>query len=106
MNRIFLSTALAGMLWACNPNTPTSNSGNLVEYDPKVEEILSQMTLKEKIGQMTQITLDTVADLSYDTITLDMNALSKHIQEYGVGSFLNCAGQARTRDQWNYVIGE
>ncbi|MEL6537514.1 MAG: glycoside hydrolase family 3 N-terminal domain-containing protein, partial [Bacteroidota bacterium] len=106
MNRIFLGAGLACMLWACTPNAQESDDRPSVEYDPKVEELLSQMTLKEKIGQMTQITLQTVSDLTYDTISLDTEVLKKHIQEYGVGSFLNCGGQARSRQDWSRIIGE
>ena len=68
----------------------------------KADAILKQMTLDEKIGQMTQVTLGVVC--SQQDGILDTAALRKAIQHYKVGSILNVTGHALTVDQWHVVI--
>lgn len=68
----------------------------------KVESLIKQMTLEEKVGQMTQITLGVVST-PQDGI-LDTAALHKAITGYKVGSVLNVTGHALTVDQWHVVI--
>ncbi|MFK7924285.1 MAG: glycoside hydrolase family 3 N-terminal domain-containing protein [Bacteroidia bacterium] len=75
--------------------------------DQKVEATLAKMSLKEKVGQMTQLSIDMIAkgqpfNLD-DPIQIDEEKLKTAIQEYGVGSILNVGGHAYTREQW-YVI--
>jgi beta-glucosidase len=67
----------------------------------KAETLLRQMTLDEKIGQMTQVTLGVVA-AAEDGI-LDTAKLAKAIKEYKVGSILNVTNHALTVDQWRHV---
>ena len=67
----------------------------------KADNLLRQMTLDEKIGQMTQVTL-AVVSTAQDGV-LDPEALKKAIQEYKVGSILNVANHALTVDQWRHV---
>jgi len=64
----------------------------------KVENLLRQMTLDEKIGQMTQVTLGVVST-PQDGV-LDPAALAKAIGEYKVGSILNVTNHALAAEQW------
>ena len=59
------------------------------------------MTLNEKIGQMTQVTLGVVSTAT-DGV-LDPVALKKAVGSYMVGSILNVTGHALTVDQWRKV---
>jgi beta-glucosidase len=65
--------------------TPITAMGKLAaekplsSYDGKVRELLSQMTLEEKIGQMTQVEQDALKDV-------------KDIQKYFLGSLLSGGG--------------
>lgn len=68
----------------------------------KVETLLRQMTMDEKIGQMTQVTLGVVGT-SQDGV-LNPAALTKAIRDYKVGSILNVTNHALTVDQWRTVI--
>ncbi len=76
----------------------------------KAEEILAQMTLEEKVGQMTQVTLDVISKgedrfSSYEPFTLDPELLKRALVDYKVGSFLNTANnRAFTKEQWYEVI--
>ncbi|HEV2480495.1 MAG TPA: glycoside hydrolase family 3 N-terminal domain-containing protein, partial [Puia sp.] len=70
----------------------------------KAEALLHRMTLEEKIGQMTQVTLGVVCT-PQDGV-LDPVALKKAIGDYKVGSILNVTNHALTVDQWRQVLTE
>ena len=76
------------------------------DIENKIDELLSQMTLEEKIGQMTQINNSAIvteanwgagSDLSITT-KVDTAKLGKILREYHVGSFLN--GIAEPPEVW------
>ena len=73
--------------------------------EARVAEILAQMTLEEKVGQMTQITLDVVADKSARPYGVDAQKLRRAVQEYHVGSILNVVDEAFEVEQWQAVTG-
>src|SRR5579872_2641244 len=68
----------------------------------KAEDLLRRMTLEEKIGQMTQVTLGVVS--TAEDGVLDPAALKKAVQDYKVGSILNVTDHALTAQQWHAVI--
>ena len=68
----------------------------------KVDALLKKMTLEEKVGQMTQVTLGVVCT-AQDGV-LDTAKLRDAIVNYKVGSILNVTGHALTVDQWHTVI--
>jgi beta-glucosidase len=76
------------------------------EVEGKIDDLLSQMTLDEKIGQMTQLNNSVIAtnadwaagsDLKIE-ISLDTGKLGQILREYHVGSFLN--GIAVPTETW------
>jgi beta-glucosidase len=67
----------------------------------KAETLLKQMTLDEKIGQMTQVTLGVVG--TPEDGVLNPEALVRAIQDYKVGSILNVTNHALTVDQWRHI---
>src|SRR5277367_4508929 len=68
-----------------------------------VEKLLAQMTLKEKVGQMTQLTIETVVDGKDQDIHINPEKLHKAIAEYGVGSILNVYDQALSLEKWHEI---
>ena len=68
----------------------------------KAEALLNRMTLDEKIGQMTQVTLGVVA--APEDGVLNPAALAKAVLDYKVGSILNVTNHALTVDQWHTVL--
>lgn len=75
------------------------------EIDRKVRRLLAQMTLEEKVGQMTQITLEQFAKSGQDAyLILDEEKLREGIVKRHLGSILNCGGQARTVENWQEII--
>lgn len=98
MKKILLLLLPFLLLLACGKKNPE-------ESDPRVEALLSKMTLEEKIGQMTQINITKILIDSllthYDSVTtlvLDTSKAYEYITRYHVGSFLN--GRAMTPEVW------
>ena len=77
----------------------------------QIDELISKMTVEEKVGQMAQITLDVITKgeneaVSDEPLQLNDTLVRKAILEYKVGSVLNTANnRARTVDKWREVIG-
>jgi len=69
-----------------------------------VEKLLGQMTLKEKIGQMTQLEIGMISDGQGQSIRINSDKLHKAVSEYGVGSILNVNDQALTAEKWHEII--
>ena len=64
------------------------------DIDQKVDDIISQMTLEEKVGQMTQINLTVIAKgpnkwESSFPMEIDDNKVNRALVEFKVGSVLN-----------------
>lgn len=77
--------------------------------DGRIDDLISQMTIEEKVGQMTQLTLDMVIKgqpyAPESPATIDPAKLEKAIGKYGVGSILNTAsGLQLDRNQWHEII--
>ena len=69
-----------------------------------VEKLLSQMTLKEKIGQMTQLEIGMVTDGQGQSIRINPEKLHKAVGEYGVGSILNVNDEALPAPKWHEIL--
>ena len=69
-----------------------------------VEKLLGQMTLKEKIGQMTQLEIGMVTDGMEQSIRINPGKLHKAVGEYGVGSIINVHDEALSAGKWHEII--
>src|SRR6185503_11246716 len=76
------------------------------DHTQKIEDLLKRMTLEEKVGQMTQLTIGMIVNGRDQDIKIDPAKLDKAIGKYGVGSILNVSDQALTLDRWHEIIGE
>lgn len=76
------------------------------QIESRIEQVLSRMTLEEKIGQMTEITVDVVTDFSKpNDFTLSDEKLQEIIGKYKVGSILNVPlSIAQTPQKWTESI--
>lgn len=80
------------------------------EIESKVSDLLSKMSLEEKVGQMTQITLDVLMkgekpQSSFEPLEFDPEMLEKAFVTYKIGSVLNTANnRARNTTEWNKII--
>lgn len=73
----------------------------------RVADLLSRMTLEEKIGQMTQVTIQVVSKTRGEEEQkheLDPAKLNEAIVKYQVGSILNVWDVAHSIDYWHEVV--
>lgn len=81
-------------------HTPASS----VSIDKKVDRLVSQMSLDEKIGQMTQVTLAVVSKGSVkkpdSPQQIDTTKLKEALLKFKVGSILNVTDHAYSRQHW------
>src|SRR5580704_8842014 len=73
-------------------------------FAPSVEKLLAQMTLQEKVGQMTQLSIATIVDGKDQDIHINPEKLHKAIAEYGAGSILNVYDQALPLEKWHEIL--
>ncbi len=108
MNKIHATLVLGLMLClaACQPKE--TNTQKKDQGDPEIEAILQSMSLTEKIGQMTQLTLDMVSvGEPYNLEVphrLSEEKLDSVIKILKVGSILNCGGHTYPREYWLSTI--
>lgn len=79
------------------------------EMNKKAAEIVSKMTLAEKVGQTAQISIDLVCKGTdtppTSTLQLDLEKLREAIVEYHIGSILNSPNtRARTPEWWTKTV--
>ena len=84
----------------------TVRTGPERDHTQKIEDLLKKMTLEEKVGQMTQLTIGMIVTGSDQNVKIDPAKLEKAIGKYGVGSILNVSDQALTVDRWHEIIGQ
>ena len=103
MKKNILTAALAAAI-----SCPAAFAGGpAIPQDPEIEaridRLLEEMTLEEKIGQMTQLTIDMVTD--WQTKELSEEMLENVIGKYKVGSILNVPGGASPdREKYREII--
>jgi beta-glucosidase len=82
----------------------SQQSKNKADIDAKVSELLSKMTLEEKVGQMTQITVTIFEDTKKPGY-FDAAKLKQGIQDYHIGSILNVPNPgAPTLKRWQETM--
>ncbi len=72
-----------------------------------IDALLKKMTLEEKVGQMTQVTLQVVSDqaaTAEQPFILNPEKLEEAITKYHVGSLLNVYDLAFTIEEWQDLI--
>ena len=70
----------------------------------KIAALVARMTLKEKVGQMTQLEIGMITDGAGDALTVNPDKLRKAVVDYGVGSLLNVKDQALPQQKWRAII--
>ena len=99
--------ALSGLFIAgC---TVPSNTDPVSSKDAFIDSVLSTLTLEDKAGEMTQLTLETVCvgepGKFKEPHRLDPEKLDHVLVDLRVGSILNCVGHAYTPEKWHELIG-
>ena len=96
------------ILTGCNKNK--TGSGEDAALEKRVDSVMSNLTLEEKVGQMAQYTLDVIGkevspNQSVDPFEFDPAKLDTILGMYKVGSILNTTNnKAQTTEMWSYII--
>ncbi len=76
--------------------------------DKKIDEIIAKMSIEDKVGEMTQLSIDAISvGEPYNLKSpheLDINKMEEVLVKYKVGSILNCGGHAYTKEHWHKII--
>src|SRR5690554_4326002 len=110
MKKFSLWILLLSILIACDGNLKTSQAGLDPAIESKIDSIIAQMTIEEKVGQMSQFTVDLIgkggnAFTSSEPFEIDPAMLDTVIGKYKVGSILNTSNnRARTTEVWEKTI--
>lgn len=72
----------------------------------KADALVKKMTLEEKVGQMTQVTIAVIAKGGWGDKdgNIDPDALKKAVVDYHIGSVLNVNAHGFTIDKWHSII--
>ncbi|HUF10461.1 MAG TPA: glycoside hydrolase family 3 N-terminal domain-containing protein [Rhodothermales bacterium] len=97
-----------GLIALGDAAVPARVSAQEVEdRDPRIDALLAEMTIQEKVGQMTQLALDAVSSRAESDSTshaLDLRKLREAVVRRNVGSIINVYLAAFTRERWAEVI--
>lgn len=97
-------TATIGIACASQAVSPAIHPDK--EIERKIENTLGRMTLEEKIGQMTELSIDVLGEWKDGEFRLDRDKLHNAIAKFKVGSVLNAPGPvAQTPEKWQEIIG-
>ena len=104
LNRFFMIAAAVAAFASCSTSPKVAPAiPQDKEIETKIEKLLKKMTLEEKIGQMTQIAVTSVAGRGVDLTA----AGDSIIRTYKVGSILNTPGDiAQTPEDYNKLVKE
>lgn len=69
-----------------------------------IDKIIAGMSLEEKVGQMTNLTLATIANEVDSTVVVDTAKLNDVILKHHVGSIQNVLTHAYTLNEWHSII--
>lgn len=83
-------------------NAQTNETG----INAKVNALVRQMSLEEKVGQMAQVSIESLGKIEGDNFVFDPVKLKDAVENYKIGSILNAPGIPLTAAQWNDIIGQ
>ena len=107
MNQLLKTIAVFLILFVSIGLKPIETQKKSDSIDQRVKDLLSKMTLEEKVGQMTQVTIQAFSktqgtkDQKHE---IDNAKLEKAIKKYHIGSILNVYDVAHTIEYWHEII--
>jgi len=106
-NRRILTLVLMFLVFSGCERYVKRVSNSQSPQDIKLDKIISRMSLAEKVGQMTQLTLAVVSKGPVEKPDMpqqiDTTKLKKAILQYKVGSILNVVNHAYSREHWYHL---
>lgn len=98
---------LLPLIWSCSQTQKTEAETKADTTDPEIEKIIKGLSLKEKVGQMTNLTLSTIASENENRqLLLDSVKMHDVFIKHHVGSIQNVISGAYSFEQWQSLIQE
>lgn len=72
--------------------------------EAKINAIVKKMTLRDKVGQMAQVSIESLGKMEGGNFIFDKNKLNDAVVNYKIGSILNSPGEPLKPGQWNSVV--
>jgi beta-glucosidase len=98
---IFLIACLVAITYSGFPQTKTDNN---------IEKLISQMSLEEKVGQMTNIGLTAICKGPFwndsDSLEIDTIKLTEMLLKYYIGSIQNKGKYPPSVDEWHRLVSQ
>lgn len=110
MKKYSILILIIPFIFSCNLGKGKVGKSLDAGIEKKIDSIIAQMTLEEKVGQMSQFTIDMIgkggnAYFSLEPFEIDEAMLDTVIGKYKVGSILNTSNnRARTTEVWEKSI--
>lgn len=114
MKRVLQIILIAFIFWSCvrteksEKNLIKLSSLETEATEHKINDLLAQMTLKEKAGQMLNIGLPAILAGGYwdsrDSAVFDSIRFRELIADYAVGSIHNTPGFTPNKEEWYQII--
>lgn len=98
----FVFLILVNLFASCKDQPIRKNSSS-TPIDPEIEKIITSMSVEEKVGQMTQITVDLILG-DDETEVIDEEKLRYALVEKNIGSIINVKWHAYSLDTWQHVL--
>ncbi len=112
-NWIYSGILLAGLLICFSGCTvraqPNLDAAEEDAMEKAITKLLGEMSLEEKAGQMTQITLDVISQMGPDGKAVEPHAmdqakLDEAMGEFHVGSVLNVGSHTFSKEHWEEIV--
>ena len=97
----FLACLLSPLFICSYAISQTTNS----VIESKISQLLKQMTLEEKVGQMAQVSIESLGSSKGQVFSFS-DKMKDAVVNYKLGSILNTPGPLQTAQDWNRIIAE
>src|SRR5690349_2453772 len=85
---------------------PVFGQGKLnPSVESRIDRLLAQMSLEEKVGQMAQVSIESLGWSEGGTFHFS-DKLKDAVVNYKIGSILNSPGPLQSPKDWNRIVGE
>jgi len=107
LNCLILTIVLFSLI-GCNKSSTLTEQEKITER--RIDSIMSQMTLEEKVGQMAQYTIDVIGKSagmgnSVEPFQFDKAKLDTVLRQYKAGSIFNATNnKAQTPETWAFIV--
>src|SRR5688572_14853744 len=95
-----LMLLISGLCYVSNAQQKINPS-----IEAKVTALLKQMTLEEKVGQMAQVSIESLGSGRGNQFSFS-DKLKDAVVNYKIGSILNSPGPLQSANDWNRIITE